>query len=77
MSKIRQKREAANMSQVDLGKRLGVSSQAVCQWEAGTSAPKLSNLAAMAQIFGCAIDDLVDTRALVAPKGNFNATEAI
>ncbi len=58
MNTIRYLREAHNMSQSELARRLGVTAQAVNKWEAGVNVPKLKNLRAMVVIFGCTMDDL-------------------
>ena len=58
MNGIRTQREAHGMSQTELAGRLGVTSTAVNKWEAGARVPRLPKLIAMAQIFGCTMDDL-------------------
>ena len=56
---IRQKRIAAEMTQADLAKHLGVFQSAVAQWENGLTSPRLDKLQAMATLFKCSIDELV------------------
>ena len=47
-------RKKLNISQEELGARLGVSRQAVSKWETGTADPSTSNLLALAKLFGVA-----------------------
>lgn len=58
MVNIRAYREAASMTQAELGRRVGVTPQAVTRWETGAAKPTLDNLFAMAAIFDCAVSDL-------------------
>lgn len=56
---IRTKRVAAKLTQAELAKRLGVYQGAVSQWESGMTNPKLDKLKAMAELFGCTLDELL------------------
>ena len=56
---IRTKRVAAKLTQAELAKRLGVYQGAVSQWESGMTNPKLDKLKAMAEFFGCTLDELL------------------
>lgn len=56
---IRTKRVAAKLTQAELAKRLGVYQGAVSQWESGMTNPKLDKLIAMAELFGCTLDELL------------------
>lgn len=49
---IRTLREAHNMTQEELAKRLGVKPPAVSKWERGLTYPKMENVFKMAEIFG-------------------------
>lgn len=55
---IRRLRMEAGLSQEALSERLGVSRQAVCKWEAGSTSPDVSLLPALAGVFGVTIDSL-------------------
>ena len=52
-------RKKLNISQEELGARLGVSRQAVSKWESGTSDPSTSNLLALAKLYGVSAEDLL------------------
>ena len=52
-------RREADMTQPALADRLGVSFQAVSNWERGVSMPDISNLPALAEVFGISIDQLL------------------
>lgn len=52
-------RKAAGLTQMEAGKRLGVSDAAVCQWEKGETLPTASRLLEIAKLYGCTVDDLL------------------
>ena len=56
--RIRELREAAGLSQAGLAARMGVSRQAVNQWEAGINWPSSQILPDLAAALGCEIGDL-------------------
>lgn len=57
--KIFELRQHSNMSQIELGTKLGVSRQTVSQWEANISQPSLKNLQILCDIFNAKIDELL------------------
>lgn len=52
-------RKKLNISQEELGARLGVSRQAVSKWESGASDPSTSNLLALAKLYGVPAEELL------------------
>ena len=52
-------RKKLNISQEELGARLGVSRQAVSKWGSGASDPSTSNLLALAKLYGVSAEDLL------------------
>ncbi len=52
-------RQHSNMSQMELGTKLGVSRQTVSQWEANISQPSLKNLQILCDIFNAKIEELL------------------
>ena len=56
---IRTLREARKMNQVDLGKRLGVSKQSVCNWENDNAQPSIEMLVRLATLFSVSTDYLL------------------
>ena len=56
---ISQKRKEHNMTQLALADKLGVSFQAVSNWERGNSMPDISKLPELAALFGCSIEELL------------------
>lgn len=54
-SRILALRISRQMSQADLGKVVGVSRQAVHQWERGLSLPQIHHLQEMARFFGVSL----------------------
>lgn len=54
-------RKKLNISQEELGARLGVSRQAVSKWETDLSVPDMNNLLALAREFGVSLAELTET----------------
>lgn len=59
MTIIRELRRARNMTQKALAEAVGVSQGSVAQWEIGLCKPSVDNLVALANLFGCTVDDLL------------------
>ena len=57
--KIAELRKAHNMPQFELADALGISFQAVSNWERGASMPGISKLPELAEIFGVTIDEVL------------------
>ena len=62
---LAQLRRVHGYSQEELAERLGVSEQEVSAWERAESAPDTDQLIALAKLYGCTLD------ALVQPAKNF------
>lgn len=65
-SRIRERREAAGLSQAELARRVYVSRQTVGNWEAGRTLADVQSLVFLAKVFGITVDELVggdDSRA--------------
>ncbi|MBR3570392.1 MAG: helix-turn-helix transcriptional regulator [Oscillibacter sp.] len=56
---IRKLRQARNITQVELGKRLGVTKACVCNWEADNAQPSVEMLVRMAAFFAVSTDYLL------------------
>lgn len=52
-------RKRAGLTQEQVAEALGITDSAVCQWEAGATAPRASRLMELAKLFHCTVDDLV------------------
>ena len=57
--KIKSARTEKNMTQMDLADALGISYQAVSNWERGNSMPDISKLPELCQILEISMDDLI------------------
>ena len=57
--RIRDGRNAKNMTQMELADKLGVSFQAVSNWERGASMPDISKLSDLSEILSISISDLL------------------
>lgn len=55
-------RKNAGLTQMELANRLGISYQAVSNWERGIAMPDISNLGALAGELGVTVDDIVGDR---------------
>lgn len=51
-------RKQQNMTQMELADRLGISFQAVSNWERGNTMPDIAKLPELAELFGVSIDEL-------------------
>ncbi len=58
--KLQSLRKASNLNQEQLADMLNVSRQSVSKWESGATYPEMDKLIAMAKIFNCSMDDLVN-----------------
>lgn len=68
--RIRELREAADMTQVQLATQMGQSQGTISAWEAEVYLPKARQLPALAQSLNCKINDLyVDDGAGLADAG--------
>lgn len=56
---IKYYRSQLNMSQTELGDRIGVSRQAVTKWETDTGIPDINNIQSLAKVFHISIDTLL------------------
>ena len=55
---IAQLRRTANLTQADLAEKLGITAQAISQWERGETMPDIMTLPLLAEIFGWTVDAL-------------------
>lgn len=51
-------RRNMNLSQEELGERVGVSRQTISKWETGQTTPDLNKLIELSRLFGCTLDEL-------------------
>ena len=56
---IKQKRMEKNLTQMQLADALGISYQAVSNWERGNSMPDISKLGELSTVLGCSVEELL------------------
>ena len=56
---LKEIRKRNGYTQCSLAKELGVSQQAVSNWENGSTEPSVEMLCKLSEIFGCTIDELI------------------
>jgi transcriptional regulator with XRE-family HTH domain len=56
------RRRLLNMTQDELGEKIGIVHESVCRMEQGGIAPKLERLPVFAQVLGCTVEDLLRTQ---------------
>lgn len=56
--RLRQLRKEKNITQSELGERLGVKRSCVANWESGARVPDIRTVTVMAKLFGVSIDYL-------------------
>ena len=61
--RIQELRKQQNLSQEELGTRLGVSRQAVSRWEMDGAVPDVDKLIAMSKLFSVTLNDLLGVEA--------------
>lgn len=66
--KIAELRKSKNMTQFELADAMGVSFQAVSNWERGNSMPDISKLAELSEILGTTVDELLGKKNPVVEK---------
>ena len=71
-----QLRKLNGLSQEELAEKVNVSRQTLSKWESGESAPDLERAAALAEVFGVTLDDLVNYESTVEglsppPRGKY------
>ncbi len=60
MNSIQRKRQQKNLTQAELGKRVGVNQNTVAQWESGARKPSIIMLKRIAEVFHCTTDELLE-----------------
>lgn len=76
--KISELRKNKNMTQPELADRMGISFQAVSNWERGNNMPDIAKLPELAEILGVSVDELLGEKfALVEAAINNNVEEVI
>lgn len=63
--RISELRKEHNMTQMELADKLGISFQAVSNWERGNSMPDISKLPELAELFDVSIDELLGEKSEV------------
>lgn len=58
-TKLRELRETHNYTQSDIAKHLGLSRQAIHQWETGKSYPDVDNIVLLCKLYGISSDELL------------------
>lgn len=57
--KISELRKKCNMTQMELADKMGISYQAVSNWECGKSMPDITKIPELAELFGITMDELL------------------
>lgn len=57
--RLKELREEAGVSMLELARAIGVSDAAVCKWENGLAEPKIGYIVELAEYFDCPIDYLI------------------
>ena len=57
--RLKELREEAGVSMLELARAIGVSDAAICKWENGRAEPKIGYIVELAEYFDCPIDYLI------------------
>ena len=61
MSKIKELRKTAGLTQVKFAEAMGVTQSTISQWESGRVLPDTAKLPKLAKVLGCSVADLFTT----------------
>lgn len=67
MDRLRQLREAAGLTQIQLALRVGVTQGTIAHWERGARLPQVENLVKISNVLGCGVDELLGLGAAQEP----------
>lgn len=70
---LRERREQAGLSQVEVSRALEVDQSSVCLWERGKNAPLKKYRRELAKLYKCGADELADSIALA--KAEYEARQ--
>lgn len=73
--KIVSLRKQKNMTQMELADKMGISFQAISNWERGNSMPDISKLPELAEIFGVSLDVLLGEKSSLVEAALENSLE--
>lgn len=59
-NRIREERIKAGLTQIQLGKQVNLTQQAVGKWEKGLSEPDIANITKLSEIFNCSAEYLIN-----------------
>lgn len=76
-NKFYELRKQKGFSQEELANRLNVSRQTVSKWEVGDSTPDMEKLAAISDLFGISLDELVLDKTPVQNDGNSTRSDIV
>lgn len=72
--RIKERRTAAGLSQVELATQMGMVQSAIGNWETEIALPKARDLPRLARVLGCTINDLFAAEDPEDPK-EYDTTE--
>lgn len=75
--KISELRKKRNMTQMELADRMGISFQAVSNWERGNSMPDIAKLPELAELLSVSLDELLDEKAVLVESVINNTIEEV
>lgn len=59
MNKFKSLREAAQFTQIELARKIGVGQSTIAMWETERSFPRAELLPKIASVLGCTVDELL------------------
>lgn len=59
MNKFKSLREAAQFTQIELARKIGVGQSTIAMWETERSFPRTELLPKIASVLGCTVDELL------------------
>lgn len=78
--RLKELREDAGLSMLQLAKAVGVSDAAICKWENGLAEPKITYLVRLSEYFDCTIDYITGKEsdyAVAQPKATVKTADGV
>ncbi len=75
--KISELRKDKNMTQMELADQMGISFQAVSNWERGNSMPDISKLPELAEVLNVSLDELLGEKTILVEAAINDSVEEV
>lgn len=60
LSKLKEKRKALHLTQIELASKIGVTRRSIIRWENAQTMPSMKKIELLAETLGCETSDLME-----------------